>query len=1008
MNTLIRHLLACLAFGILFDHRLNAQSVYAPTRDTIVTLLQVADGQLVGHRAGGVLGTLNTLREAMRLNRQYKRAFTADIAVRMAVSFDEIAYYDSANAYAGFVLSRAIPEDQPSVYVKALLLQATARSFEDPRFNWKLPVREARERASASGDTVLLAWVHERAAMLFTREAPVDSSDVNALRAIELYRQTNDVAGESRVTAFLANAFQVRNRGAEAKQLFAKALARSAGGNAPRVYGLTLFRSGGLLGYGGDLQTATAQLQQAATVYTQIADTAYQSAVFNMISALYARAGRSDSSCAYERRALALTERSGYRRYESITLGNLANCSERLSQISVAVDLWHRSVASAHHQRFLQGQADALQQLSSLYDRLRRTDSAKFYGKLADSVRRQAGARSARSTELARAERLLDDGQLDAATAALRRARLDIERNVASPFYIDDSILLESLTMWLWAAKSKPDSALMASIRWLDASKARPSLRNELQTKTWAGRWALESGRLDSARALLTTVRRASRTVDDPDLQQSVLMLLGMERSARATSATGSGKRRLADDASAYFDSAYALTPRLQRSAGSDANRVALGDVNADLADLWVSARIAADDTLGAFGVSERLRARTMLSARLGTYDTTTGVPATEYGRRVLAAIPTGTLVLAYRFIDDRLTIFIARGRRVTMRQTDASRTRIAQLVTQARQQLGPPGGMIVAKRSAALESDIEATDAVADRGQTATADALKSLATILLPGDLGIGATGQAPLLIVPHESLALVPFAALPVSGLGALTAQAPIRVTPSLFLEKRPGTTAAPLRSLVVGNPAMPAPVGRDGRSVQLLPLPSAEREASAVARLLGTSPLVGEAATEATVRTRMRDVDVIHFATHGMSYSTLSQAGESFVALSASAGFDGLLTANELMTDRDLRLKADLVTLSACETGLGDIRAAEGTIGLQRAWLARGASSLLVSLWSVDDDATRVLMERFYQHWRTDPDKPSKAAALQRAQMDVRRIPAFANPYFWSGFQLVGAE
>jgi len=79
-----------------------------------------------------------------------------------------------------------------------------------------------------------------------------------------------------------------------------------------------------------------------------------------------------------------------------------------------------------------------------------------------------------------------------------------------------------------------------------------------------------------------------------------------------------------------------------------------------------------------------------------------------------------------------------------------------------------------------------------------------------------------------------------------------------------------------------------------------------------------------------------------------------------------------------------------------------------VGLQRAFLGRGARSVLVSLWSVGDAATEALMKRFYTHWLRDPDTPTKAEALRRAQDDVRKMAGFDHPRFWAGFQLVGAR
>jgi len=125
------------------------------------------------------------------------------------------------------------------------------------------------------------------------------------------------------------------------------------------------------------------------------------------------------------------------------------------------------------------------------------------------------------------------------------------------------------------------------------------------------------------------------------------------------------------------------------------------------------------------------------------------------------------------------------------------------------------------------------------------------------------------------------------------------------------------------------------------------------------------------------------------------------------LAPDAANDGLLTVGEVI-DRLPKLCAELVVLSACQTGLGNIQEAEGTVGLQRAFLAKGGRSVLVSLWNVSDQATLLLMKSFYQHWLEDGDQPSKADALRRAQGDVRSASGFEHPRYWAAFQLVGAN
>ena len=97
--------------------------------------------------------------------------------------------------------------------------------------------------------------------------------------------------------------------------------------------------------------------------------------------------------------------------------------------------------------------------------------------------------------------------------------------------------------------------------------------------------------------------------------------------------------------------------------------------------------------------------------------------------------------------------------------------------------------------------------------------------------------------------------------------------------------------------------------------------------------------------------------------------------------------------------DLR-DADIVVLSACETGLGDI-SGEGVFGLQRAFKMTGVRSILMALWKVDDKATQILMTSFYRHYTKGK---TKREALRLAQQEVRKS-GYTDPYYWAGFVLL---
>ncbi len=138
-------------------------------------------------------------------------------------------------------------------------------------------------------------------------------------------------------------------------------------------------------------------------------------------------------------------------------------------------------------------------------------------------------------------------------------------------------------------------------------------------------------------------------------------------------------------------------------------------------------------------------------------------------------------------------------------------------------------------------------------------------------------------------------------------------------------------------------------------------------------------------------------IIHLATHG--YSRLDAPNFSSVLLA-----DGRFNAIDAF---DLNLQAcELVTLSGCETGLALSGGGDEQLGLGRAFLAAGADSLVMSLWSVEDDSTSELMQSFYEHLLTGE---SKSAALRAAQCNLleRTNSAYAHPFFWAAFRLVGA-
>ena len=256
--------------------------------------------------------------------------------------------------------------------------------------------------------------------------------------------------------------------------------------------------------------------------------------------------------------------------------------------------------------------------------------------------------------------------------------------------------------------------------------------------------------------------------------------------------------------------------------------------------------------------------------------------------------------------------------------------------------------------------------------------------------------------IVFIPHQELFLVPFPALQDADgtylverhtmLSAPSIQA-LEFSRNLELEARNSERG---EVLIVGNPTMPNAAAVPGEAAQpLIPLPAAELEAEAIARMLGTEALIGGDATETAVVERMETAEIIHLATHGKLDDRRGIG--SAIALATGDGSDGWLSAEEIF---ELNLDAELVFLSACNTGQGRITG-DGAIGLSRALLSAGVESAIVSLWAVPDAPTADLTIAFYQNWQESGDK---ATALRSAMLTM--METHPNPRDWAAFTLVG--
>ncbi|MHC4413816.1 MAG: CHAT domain-containing protein [Planctomycetota bacterium] len=340
----------------------------------------------------------------------------------------------------------------------------------------------------------------------------------------------------------------------------------------------------------------------------------------------------------------------------------------------------------------------------------------------------------------------------------------------------------------------------------------------------------------------------------------------------------------------------------------------------------------------------------------------------------VASALPASTTLIEYVFAAGEVLAFVIGGGKLVVVRGLAATEEIDEWVARLQFQInralrpGADQGWLAERLLADVRADLRALDGML----------LEPLRRFIPPGDR---------LLIVPHGALHLVPFHAL-WDGSRHLIERHEVHYAPSASLylhlcERRTPSRAAG-RPLVVGV--------ADERAPQIA------AEVERVAARLGAEAadvLVGEDATAERFQAAAAGTGLVHLACHAR-YAAQTPLGS------------GVKLADRWLTVRDiyaLRLEADLVTLSGCETGRSFVRAGDELVGLLRGFFAAGVASLLVSFWRVDDECASELMTSFYDQWHAKPAASgSKAAALRAAQIEL--LARRPHPAFWAPFRLVG--
>lgn len=323
------------------------------------------------------------------------------------------------------------------------------------------------------------------------------------------------------------------------------------------------------------------------------------------------------------------------------------------------------------------------------------------------------------------------------------------------------------------------------------------------------------------------------------------------------------------------------------------------------------------------------------------------------------------TALLEYTMLDDEVLVFLVTDETIQVFRHLITQQELAEEITQFRFQVDA-----LRHGSASIRKHISSL-------KTRTVKRLSSLYDKLVrPLN---DHTGARRLAIVPHRELHYLPFQALH-DGEQFLIEQHEISYAPSAVVLKQC--------------------LDRDSNSFNTALLlatddariPRAREEVQRVARLFSQSEVrLGKDATKDSLRDLSRSVDVLHLACH----AHFRIDNPLFSALQLSNGWFTVRDAYKM------KLRSSLVTLSACETGVNAVSPGDELIGLARGFLSAGAPSIVLSLWTVDDESATELMTRFYESLLTSG---SPAKALRVAQ--VKMLKEQPHPFFWSPFAVMG--
>lgn len=842
-------------------------------------------------------------------------------------------------------------------------------------------------------------------------------------QSLELARKGGDREGEAGALGNLGVVAAGLGEYRKAGEYYAQALPLYRQVKDRQGEGQTLGNLGEVAYGNGDYPKAIEYLQQTLAIAREIKDPQLESNTLGTLGVVYYSLGDYSKTIQFSDQQLTASRQLKDRRSEAAALNNLANAYHALGEYGKAIAFHEQRLAIARETSDRLGEAQSLKNLSSVYYDLGNYAQAITYAFDSLTLARNIKNRAAEASLFTTLGNLYLAVQDYPKALEYHQQRLKFATAMSDPSGTSTALLnmgnvYKQMGDFAKAAESYQQSLSLAR-KLQDRGQESAVLLNLGVTYDDLEQYAKAIEYHQQALAI------ARQTKDRPT-EAYILNNLGNTQYK-------AGKLAEAEDT---LMTGLKIWESLRASLGNDdLNKISIFEQQIRTYRLLQRSLVAQNKTDRALEIAERGRARAfaeLLSRRITTQPNNklalnlsnlesqpSNTPSIAQMKEIAKA--QNTTLVEYSIIYDDVRVdgaigakeselyiwAIAPTGKITFRKVDLKplwkeqNTTLVSLVARSRESFGARGRGITSIAKAEPRPRRDRQFQLYKLLIEPIADAL--------PRDTNARVT------FIPQGPLFLIPFAAIQNPSGDFLIQQHTILTAPSVQVlglthqletatrgqlrgRRNPNSHTNLSPALVIGNPKMPiVPAQPDQPAEQLQPLPGAEQEAKEIAPILGTEAIVGDRATKAAMVKLMPQQRVIHLATHGLLDDFKGLGVPGAIALAPSGKDNGFLTSDEIL---DLKLSAELVVLSACDTGQGRITG-DGVVGLSRSFITAGVPSIVVSLWAVPDSPTALLMTEFYKALQRNLDK---AQALRQAML--KTMEQYPNPNDWAAFTLIG--